>query len=417
MPRLYPTHEDALEYTTIIWKALLLAMHGKKLELDLQWSVRTLVLFFANLHTYAEYLMLNDEVKLHLLHSILDIPGIWDFVKENPRASFHLGHDFQVPNLYLDAARHLIGKEHPSVFRSAGHRPDENEPDLKLLAYFDFPPFDHEMLSLLHSGSLALRDAATNLSQELIRVVIMSQNPDVGYGAPWRSVGIFWQGKRGDEIAKALTSLLSPQVLDVACLLLRVNRRDPHRVGESSCGPGQAAFHALRNLQKSLSEQSDHDLEERFQLRQLARRVRAFLPNLGLAMKGYMNQILELIRETSIFQEPDHEYTPNVADPKLPLKSPVHAPNCAKCFRARSESDEYFTYFDTRQAYPGWAQRPWPLTETASPCLHSKQAFLEELETTPATLSWLTKIGLGDEFKHHIESRNHHLLLQSQRKR
>ena len=192
-------------------------------------------------------------------------------------------------------------------------------------------------------------------------------------------------------------------MIDVAYALLL----DTTRVGPFNlpCGPGQAAFRKLTDLHKSMSGQSDIDLEHEFGLRQLALDSRLHVPKLRADMKTYMSNIQSRIQCSNLLESPEHQFIANSSQKEIPLWCPLHFAHCARCFRARAESDAYFTFFNTRHFTPVGEETPWPIRDVGGPCPHHTQTFLEETTTTPASLEWLIKVGVRNKFKH-LEARD-----------
>ena len=321
LPSLVPNHEDTVQYVRTIWQVLLSAMYGRSPAFHPDAPSHVLVLFVANLLEYADYLMLDDTVKSLLQHSIIDIPGIWSSVKDNPRGFLRLGYMFRVPSLYLDAARHLIGKTTPRQFEvHAVHGVSTG--------------LDTDTLELLRSGSKALHERVIRLSRELIATVTLRQDSDAkrySYSlGHMNDCRLSFSGKRGLEVAKALSSVLAPSVLGVAyALLLDTDNDGSHNF---LCGPGQAAFRKLKDLHKSMSEQSDSHLDREFGLRQLALDSGFYVPKLRANMESYMSSIRDRIQFSEFFESAEHEFDANRLQEDIPLGCPIHSAHCARCF-------------------------------------------------------------------------------------
>ena len=371
-------------------------MYGHRPAFNPKAPVPNLVLFVANLVVYADYLMLDDKVRSLLQHSIEDIPGIWESVKDNPQAYLHFGYSIRVPNLYLDAARHLMGTTPVGCFQAG-------IPNYALLNPNVIPPFNQEMLTLLQTGSHLLKGEVVKLAQQLMAMVTIRKSEDRhSYSpGPLNIDEMRFDGKRSEEVASAIASLLAPHVLDVAHALL-LDRLYVYNRWELS-GPGQAATKKLRDLQKWLSEQSNAELESRFELKKFAAKSGFYVPKLREDLKRCMDAVLSCVQHSKLYGFPNHFYGMNIAQKQHPLRGPEHSALCSRCFRARAESDDYFSYFNTIHFWPIWLEKPWPLSKYEAPCPHGNHNSFEEIEqieTTPATFEWLEKIGVGDRFGH-----------------
>ena len=103
-------HRQVLAFGRSIWRALITLMYGRPLVIRVSGRVwRRELEFIAALFVHCDYLSVSNDVLQSLRNTLRSVPELWAKIVTEPELFFHLGYRLRQPEIYLDAAKHLIG--------------------------------------------------------------------------------------------------------------------------------------------------------------------------------------------------------------------------------------------------------------------------------------------------------------------
>jgi hypothetical protein len=369
-----------VQYAQTIWYALLSILHGGRLVFDTDCSTPDAIILVANVLEYCEYLGVAESIVVMLHDCVLDIPGICYSVEVNPCAYLQLGWDLQLPVLYLDAARHIIGRV-PLAQLEDGRFPFD--PNCDLEASWSF--FEQEMMVLLHAGARAQVQEQLRLIREMMEVL----SPERDSLSIPKTHAMLPSRPRMRECVAEAKSLLRSQIAFIS-----KKARDQEK--EHECLNLRRYFVSLLRF---LRNQSDGALQRKFRVKDVAAIHHFYVPHLRLALVKFMLALECCILDSPLFKDANHLYTEH--DPYThggQVQEGLHDARCQRCCRANSSEDaEYegnFAWLDPKTLFPVWMDKPWPLNEMV--CRHENAKPSTEVCPPAASDKWIVAIGLGD---------------------
>ena len=360
-----PAYATVLKHAQSIWMAIISLAYGRELRSARHATWRDTICFIGNLLTHAEVLGMSKTAVNGIGRFLLARPNLGREVSQDPEIFFHLARRLRLPHLYLDAAKHLIG-------RNVGLRdPDEEARGFNTdnKRYYTM-----EKMALLTAGMSILCDELLNLRRS------------VGHFSSFSEVLLHLETSESNLLPDSEGE--EDKYKDVAKQLLS-SEHNAVIVETGTDEPGHqhwGCFTGLRWLHESIVEHPAETMHHWAKIALPAAKEHMLDPQmlwrwLLLALRS----IRKSLRKSPLYQHPNHVCTNGIRP-------------CQKCNRSQVDAKRHFAWLDPDEILKGMPERPWPLEEDLSSAVTAPQ--LLERKTTSASYEWMLKIGLGEVSKH-----------------
>ena len=386
-------HRHVLALGRAIWRALITLMYGQQLVIRFhRYAWRRELEFLAAVFVHADYLNMSTQVTQKLGEALRNVPELWAKVTTEPELFFHLAYRLWQPEIYLDAAKHLIGlrvhNDHagyddPLTF-SQGGSPIEAK------------YYNSEMMTLLLAGTNDLHSMLDKLKGDLVHSSGLVLRLPISYFLlPEEHVGYNGQ-KRAEEVLEPYV-IEAKRILDEYVLSL-VQSKQVSRAWSPENSTRATMEAKLFQLQRVCQDLDPRVIEGILRVNRTSY-AKTFdcdklLRCLGTGLSRVVSSLC-CFERCSLLQW-HHTSKCALKEENDFGMSNFYAGNaCARCCRSRYEARTHFTWLNRERLLWERDDRPWPLGIAMTP-----PTIDYETITVPAKYEYLDLIGLGDAFSY-----------------
>ena len=383
------SHHQVLAFGRSIWRALITLMYGRPLVIRVSGRVwRRELEFIATLFVHCDYLSVSNDVLQSLGNTLRGIPELWAKIVTEPELFFHLAYRLWQPEIYLDAAKHLIGMQilndqagrvDPSAFSQGG-------------SIVEAKFYENEMMTILLAGANELQSKIAKLHVKLLRHAHGTRHlPIRRFLLPAGQNGYTLQQKAEkakEPYVAAATQLLDNYVVNALGSCTISWSRLPGMQFEAG------AEHPLFLLQRICTGLDEHLIELVLKVSYIAATKKLDQDKLMRCLKIILEHFGKSFLGVELLQQ--HHSSTCLTRPQYTTGDWAVGSNreCSRCFRSRHEVRTYFTWLDRNGLLGSRGDRPWPLGRDPQEDL--VKGF--ETRTTSASYEYIRQLGLRNEF-------------------
>lgn len=323
---------------------------------------------------------MSDEVVQLLGKVLMSLPGLYEYVAKQPEFFFHMAYRLRLPDLYLDAAKHVIGMR--IAYNMHGIKDCWLNP---VSSNWCIEYCSSEMALLIYAGVQDVNERVRDVNFSLRNLLTPQGREPIAGSTSW-SWGLDDEWAENHRKARELILTCMKNSTEGRKHLICCGRFFP-------CDPFSAeGLQCLRALVKIVT---DNDA--------LRHALREYIRDKTPAILGYLDdsEIMDITMGTLRNIENAAQGSPILSHSTERCTCSRLEPwrqeilSCAACCRPQEEVPLRLSWLDEKKLLRDMSDRPWPLG-----CEEQEPINVVQHEMTQAPYSYLESLGLGATFCH-----------------